>query len=198
MSRLARPFAHLNLRHNPFGELDHQTFVDLAVVDIAEFATLLQKPKQALQFVGKHGRGKTTRLRVLHAQFATAPYVQIYPEDRPPAFAPASLHFVDSVDHLRPRVRRKLLTDADSVAVTTHIDLSAEFAKAGFRVRTVVVAGLTTELLSEIVHRRIEHARRGAGELPTVEADELEILIAQFGDDLRTIESVLYERFQAK
>lgn len=197
MRPLERPFAHLNLRHNPFGELDHATFVALAVVDIAEFASLLRKPRQALQFVGRHGRGKTTRLRVLHAEFADAPYRQIYPEDPPPTFAAAALHFVDSVDHLPPPARRQLFSCADSLAVTTHRDLSAAFAKAGFHCTTVAVAGLTAEWLTEVVQRRIAHARRGPGPLPAIERPEIDDLIAQFGDDLRTIESVLYERFQA-
>ncbi|MFT5127396.1 MAG: hypothetical protein ACI8W8_000999 [Rhodothermales bacterium] len=197
MSRLARPFAHLNLRHNPFGELEHETFVALAVVDVAEFAKLLNRPSVALQFVGRHGRGKTTRLSVLHALFATAPYTQVYPDEPVPSFSAAPLHFVDSVDHLATTKRRRLFACADRIVVTTHVDLSAEFANAGFGVTTIRVEGVSRELLAEIVRRRIVHARRGPGPIPSVGNTEIDQLIANFGDDLRTIESVLYERFQS-
>lgn len=198
MSCLTRPFSHLNLRHNPFGELDHETFVALAVVDVEEFADFLREPGQAVQFVGRHGRGKTTRLRVLHAKFVEAPYVQVYQADPIPTFAAAPLHFVDSVNHLPAKLRRKLYCCSDRIAVTTHIDLSAEFASAGLQVKTAWIGGADREVLSEIILRRIEHARRGAGPVPVVAAEEINELIAAFGDDLRTIEAVLYERFQAK
>ena len=61
---------------------------------------------------------------------------------------------------------------------------------------SVEVGGASLELVSEIIRRRIEHARRGSGLLPTVEDDEILELIARFGDDIRGIESELYERFQ--
>ena len=33
------PFAHLNLRRNPFGEIDLSLWADLAVVDVDRFLT---------------------------------------------------------------------------------------------------------------------------------------------------------------
>jgi hypothetical protein len=197
MSRLTRPFAQLNLRYNPFGELEHETLVELAVVDLAAFAELLRSPRQALQFVGDHGRGKTTRLRVLHAAYAASPYKQFYPQSPEPSFASAAQYFIDSIDYLSRRARRRLYAAADSFAATTHSDLSAEFANAGYTVTSVQVSGVDRQTLAEIIQRRIEHARRALGPLPAVEPAEIDALIARFGDDLRAIEEALYEHFQA-
>ena len=60
----------------------------------------------------------------------------------------------------------------------------------------VVVQGISPALLSRIFQRRIEWARRSEDAVPTISNAALEALIAQYGDDLRMIEDVLYSVFQ--
>ena len=68
MPTLNLPFAHLNLRFNPFGEATPEERAKLAVVDIERFAQRLCAPGFAVQFIGEHGRGKSTHLLALHAR----------------------------------------------------------------------------------------------------------------------------------
>jgi len=66
---IALPFAHLNLRRNPFGELDLSQRAALAVVDVDRFVRRLAQPGYAVQFTGDRGRGKTTHLLAILRHF---------------------------------------------------------------------------------------------------------------------------------
>jgi fumarate reductase flavoprotein subunit len=66
------PFAHLNLRFNPFGELDLHLRADVAVVDLADWPKRLAAGRFAIQFLADCGRGKTTHLLALRRHFPDA------------------------------------------------------------------------------------------------------------------------------
>lgn len=197
-ARLTLPYAHLNLRRNPFGELPLVARPGLAVLDPAPYVQLLGEPRAALLFLGDKGRGKTTHLLTIRAARAGS-YVHL-PEDGPLPPVPVGLPllYLDECQRLRRRLRRRLFRGLGALVIGSHEDHSAELRAAGRVVTRVEVGGLLTlERLGQIVSRRIEAARRGPGSVPEVPSHSLEALVARFGDDVRGIEHHLYECFQA-
>ena len=190
------PFAHLNLRRNPFGEIDLSLWADLAVVDVDRFLPRLSQPGYAVQFMGKAGRGKTTHLMAILRHFPEAAYIHVGEGERPriPHGRPL---LIDEIQRVPPRRRRRVYRRPAALAVGTHEDLGRELVAAGFAVDTVEVGGrLDARRLVDIFHRRIEAARRGPGRLPRVTRATAEALIDRFGDDLRTIQWHVYDLFQ--
>jgi hypothetical protein len=188
------PFAHLNLRRNPFGELAVRERALLAVVDIATADAALNAGA-VVQVLGAHGRGKTTHLLALHARRRAAPFVRA---SVPQALElpPEGVAFVDEMDFVGPAARRALWRRAAGLAVATHVDLSAEIRGAGRTLETLELRGLTSTRLACIVDRRIEAARRGPGPVPYVPPASIESLRRACGDDVRAAERRLYDVFQ--
>ncbi len=195
---LTLPFAHLNLRRNPFGELTQDARPALAVLDPAPYLQLLAEPRATLLFLGDKGRGKTTHLLTIRAARAGT-YVHL-PEDGPLPTVPVGLPllYLDECQRLSRRTRRRLFRGSGALVLASHEDHGAELRAAG-RVVTRVEVGelLTIERLDSIVSRRIDAARRGPGSTPRVPLSSLKLLVARYGDDVRSIEHHLYERFQA-
>ncbi len=189
------PFAHLNLRFNPFGELEPQTRAELAVVSLEELPRQLQQQRVAVEFVGPHGHGKSTHLLALHALFAEAPYLKLHP-DSILDIADVPLLFVDSIEHLPRRRRRRLYRRTKTLALTTHDSLQAELQSAGYTVCTRIIDSTGASTITELVRRRIEHARRSPGPVPDVDAASIGRLKSRFGSDIRAIENYLYDIFQ--
>lgn len=195
---LTPPFAHLNLTHNPFGELPLALRGQLAVldVDVVPYLERLTRPGFALQILGECGRGKTTRLLALREHLPTAPYLHL-PEGGPCPHVPrARVLFLDETQRFSRWQRRQLWRRPASFVIGTHQDHRAEFERAGLQHETLELRGLSPEQLSAILARRIEAARRGPGEVPTLEAASVQQLIDRFGDDVRRVEGYLYEVFQ--
>jgi hypothetical protein len=195
---MSLPFAHLNLRYNPFGELPLDRRPGLAILDPSPLLARLEAPRATLQFLGEKGRGKTTHLLTL-AALRPGPYVHL-PEDGPLPDVPLGepLLYLDESQRLGWRARRALFKGPSRLVLGTHEDHSRQLRRAEREVTTVHVADqLTPERLGEIVERRVEAARRGPGQVPRVPLAGLGALLARFGDDLRGIEHHLYERFQA-
>ncbi len=166
------PFAHLNLRRNPFGELDESERAALAVVDVDAVAARLRAGAR-VQFVGDHGRGKTTHLLALRARLPEARYCR---RDRGQPLPDAPIVLVDEADAVPRR----------ACALGVHVPFEG--------VETISLPPLTSARLAAICERRIEHVRRGPGAVPRV--GNVDELIARFRDDLRAIEGHLYEVFQ--
>ncbi|MEL6898457.1 MAG: hypothetical protein AAFP90_20360, partial [Planctomycetota bacterium] len=67
---LWQPFAHLNLRRNPFGEITHEERGLLAIVDpvpLLQFLADDQTTPVAIQIIADCGRGKSSTIHALHA-----------------------------------------------------------------------------------------------------------------------------------
>jgi hypothetical protein len=62
------PYAHLNLRRNPFGEFSEDERTALALVDIEPIIERLNNPGYVVQFVGEKGYGKTTHLLAIRSR----------------------------------------------------------------------------------------------------------------------------------
>jgi hypothetical protein len=180
---LTLPFAHLNLRHNPFGEATREERASLAVVELPEL-----RPGDPVQFVGACGRGKTTHLLAIAALRPEAEYVRLDEgEDRVRSRSPVLL--IDEAQRLRD-VKGVL---GRALALGSHADLSS---RAGRPLRTVLLEGLGLGRLESVVSRRIEWARRGPGPVPRVARTTLAKLLARHGDDLRAMEGDLYDAIQ--
>jgi NAD(P)-dependent dehydrogenase (short-subunit alcohol dehydrogenase family) len=191
------PFIGLNLRCNPFGEVDRCDRVALAVTDAGDLAQRLARPGVAVQFVDEPGRGKTTHLLSLAANFSDAPFVRV-DEGATPEIPEAHPLFIDEAQRLPWRVRHRVFGRGDSVAIATSRDLGRELARHGLEVLTIAPGTtLTVRRVTEILNRRIHWARRGPGSIPQVGAEQAAGLLAHFGSDLRAIEEHLYEQFQA-
>jgi hypothetical protein len=193
---LALPYGRLNLRYNPFGELEPEERAALAVVDLAALLERLRRPPFVAQFLGEAGRGKTTHLLALRGHFPEAVYVHVGEGERP-VLPEAGVLFVDETQRLTPRARLRLFRRARVLALGTHEDHSAELSRAGVPFQTLEVGGVDLGRLERIVQARLQAARRGPGPLPQVPRRSLEALVARFGDDVRAIEHELYERIQS-
>jgi hypothetical protein len=192
----ALPFGHLNLRRNPFGELEPSERAVVAVVDVDRFVRRLKRPGYAVQFMGEPGRGKTTHLLAILRQFPHAVYVHVCEHERP-RIPPGQPLLIDEIQRLPRRRRRRVYRRPVSLALGTHQDLGAELVRAGFEVETIRPAEmLDARRLCQILNRRVEWARRGPGPLPQVRLHTAQTVIDRFGDDLRAIELCLYDLFQ--
>jgi hypothetical protein len=191
-----RPFVHLNLRFNPFGEMDLSDRAELAVVDILPLIGRVSRPGQAIQFIGDKGRGKTTHLLALHHGFPEAPYIHLdigwrgqIPQGHP--------LFIDEVQRVPRLQRQEVFSRPVSFILGTHVDYETELRRAGLEVQTIEPGPLlNADRLETILAKRIEWARRGPGPLPQVSRSTVEQLIKRFGDDVRAMEGNLYEMFQ--
>ncbi|MBI2571845.1 MAG: hypothetical protein HYV63_32955 [Candidatus Schekmanbacteria bacterium] len=186
-------YAHLNLRENPFGELQNDERAGVAVADVEELAACLAASRCAVQLLGAKGTGKTTHLLALKRFFPRAPYVHVAEGERP-AIPRGNPLFLDEAQRL-PRWRRwTLFRCRGALALASHIDHTAELQAAGYCVHTMVPAELlTTARLSAIFRLRLEHARRSGGPLPAISDDTVQSLKERFGNDVRAMEFALYE-----
>ena len=189
------PFSHLNLRFNPFGELNPEQRKQIAVVDIESIIRSLDLPSVAIQFLADHGRGKTTHLLALHKHYPDAEYTKIYTGDNP-EFMSQAIRFVDSIENITKKQRRDLYKKSGSIAFTTHTDLSQELERAGFSVINKIISMKNEKTLLQIFRQRIEYARRAEGATPHIDLETVKQLKQRYGDDVRAMESFLYEKLQ--
>lgn len=195
-SSLAFPFQHLNLRFNPFGELPLKYRAQLAIVEIDSYLEELQNDLTAIQFMADKGRGKTTHLLAIQDQFPEAAYVHL-PEDSRPPIPQGSPLFVDEVQRLNWFQRASVFRRPVPLVLGTHCDYRRQLRRFGRHVITVHVGEkMAPEVLTQIVQRRIEFARRQAGAVPKLTPQTIARLIETYGDDVRAIEGHLYNVFQ--
>lgn len=192
---LTLPYARLNLRRNPFGELEPEERARLAVTAVDGIAKRLRRPGLAVQLLGGPGCGKTTHLLALLRRFVGAPFVKVFEgvQVRIPRGHPL---FLDDA-HLLPAARlRRALRRPASFVLTSHVDLAAEIERCGLEALTVGPAEAhDADLLGRVFAVRVEAARRGPGPLPRVPRAAVEELVRRFGSDVRSMEHCLYRAF---
>lgn len=195
--RYSLPFAHLNLRRNPFEELTPELRGRLAVVDTAPYLEFLKAERATLVFIGHCGRGKSTHLHALRLHFPEAPYCYL-PEDGPqPKIPKAPLLFVDETQRLSWWRRWRLFAGSSRLILGTHCNEIPALKRAGRPVMKIEIQGLSEEKLQRIIEARLEWSRRGPGEIPSISEDQRGVLLAHFGDNIRALEYHLYEVFQS-
>ncbi len=190
------PFAHLNLRRNPFGEFSVEESTRLADVEVEEFDEFLREPGSALQFVGEKGYGKTTHLLAIRSRFPDAAYVHI-PEGERAEIPDGNPQLIDEAQRLTRQQKRRAFHSNVPLVLGTHRDFNRELARAGRRVRTIAVGDrMNSTLLSRILNSRIEWVRRDEGPVPGVRHRTAARLLERFGPDVRRIQYELYLVFQ--
>jgi hypothetical protein len=188
----SRAFLQHNLRWNPFEETSLEQRPDLAV----DVPNLHLQHRQAILFLGEKGRGKTTHLLGLHAQHPNAPYIHLPEFGQQPSIPKADLIFLDEAQRLPRLFRTRFWRRAKTWVIASHQDHRYELERAGFVVQVLHLQGLSFCKLEQIVQKRLEWARRGAGAVPNVPTALLQALLKQHSDDLRAIEDALYVWFQ--
>ena len=190
------PFAHLNLRRNPFGEFSVEERTVLADVDVLEYDDFLTEHGATLQFVGEKGNGKTTHLLAIRARFAESGYVHI-PEGEKAEVPSGNPILVDEAQRLTRWQQRQLFRSRAPLVLGTHRDFSQELTRAGRQVRTVAVSDrMSVKRLTRILNKRISWVRRGQGHVPSISCESAGHLLNQFGPDIRQILFEMYEKFQ--
>lgn len=191
------PWARLNLRRNPFGELTASERVETAVVAIDFYLDLLGQDSTAIQFIGDCGRGKTTRLLALRAKLPRSSYAYLGENLPCPAIPEGRPVMIDEAQRLTKLVKHRVFSTGLPLVLATHADLSRTLGRYGYTVHTQHV-GLSNgpELVEELLNRRIEASRLCDGPIPMVSREDAVCLVNRFGTDIRQMEHYLYERIQ--
>lgn len=190
------PFAHLNLRRNPFGEFSADENAALAEVDVDPFVAFLSQADAAVQFVGEKGYGKTTHLLALRARFAGAGYVHIA-EGEWGTIPTGSPLLIDEAQRLTRWQQFRVFRRHVPLVLGTHVDFAEPLRRAGRRVMTVPVEGrMNPERLARILNARIDWVRRREGPLPHVRVETASRLLERYGPDVRRVLHELYLLFQ--
>lgn len=177
------PFARLNLRYNPFGELPPEERGALAVVDLDPILADLSDGV-VVELLGPCGHGKTTHLLALHPRLPGSHYTRAVPRIDA---RPCDVLLLDEADHAWSLARWAAARKARRVVAATHRPLRWP----GWRVHTRPVAGPDP---ATAIARRIEAARRGPGPVPRVVS--VQGLVRRHGHDMRAMMADLYDRFQ--
>ena len=192
----ALPYSQLNLTRNPFGELSTDERIRVACLRSEEMMDFLKQPKSCLQFLGEKGRGKTTHLLFLRRKLKAGSYVH-YEEHEKTTVPDDTILILDEFQRLGRTKRRQAYRKANTLLLGTHQDYSHEIQRAGFKVKTIhVPIRLTATWLCEIAQKRIEEFRRNDGRIPHLRIQEAEALLSDYGSNLRSIFSHLYDCIQ--
>ena len=196
VQQLHLPYAHLNLRRNPFGELTVDDWIILADVEIDDEVAALSNSRTAIQYVGEKGHGKTTHLLAIRSRFPNAGYLHIPEGERRklPSGAPI---LIDEAQRLTVWQRWRLFRSSIPLVLGTHRDFATELARSGRHVTTIEVARRTdTARLHRLLNSRIAVVRRGPGTIPSISHGTTNELLKRFGPDIRAIVHTLYSEFQ--
>jgi hypothetical protein len=192
-------WAKCNLYRNPFGELTRPQRVEVAVVDVEPIVDLVSQPRHAVQFLGRCGRGKTTRMLKLSSQLRESSYTYL-PEDQPcPPIPMGQPVLIDEAQRLPRRVRHTVFASGLPLILSTHRNLARSLRQFGYSVHTQRIGtGNTPELLCTVLNRRIEASRLTEAPIPIISIDFARHLVRRFGTDIRGIENHLYELVQTQ
>jgi hypothetical protein len=188
-------FTDLNWRLNPFGAplFHEESELIVAQFDLDELATWLLQPGRAVEFVGPEGRGKSTHLRALHARFADKPFTHLAKGVPAPPIPSASVVFVDEIQRLGWFRRCQLWMRPVSFALASQRSRAWELRCLAREVRTCWLSGLGVSELETYVAQRLAWAKCSSGASPVVPENLLISIGKRHGQDVRAIESDLYD-----
>ena len=190
------PYAHLNLRRNPFGEFSEDERTALALVDVDAVIERLNDPRYVVQFIGEKGYGKTTHLLAIRSQLNSAGYVHI-PEGERASIPAGCPILIDEAQRLTRRQQFQLFRSHTPLVLGTHRDFQQKLRRSGRVVETIEVKhGTDTERLHRLLNARIEWVRRGDGNVPSITLATAANLRKEHGPDVRGILHQLYTVFQ--
>lgn len=186
---------------NPFsGVLDED--LDKTIVPRFNLEGILKKingsKPQAIEFLGKQGRGKTTHLVYLQKQISQYPIFKLNANSdfSEVINSPSETLFIDSIHHFNLMERVKLFKSKRVVIYTTHWNRKLDCLLAQKKYYSINFNSINTELLSSIINRRIQLALKEKCENEFIKHDEIKGLVKRFGDDYRGIINHLFSRYQ--
>ena len=194
------PWAWCNLRRNPFGELSREERPEVAVVDVQAITDLVSSNHQAVQLIGGCGRGKTTRMLVLHRELPESTYAYLSEFEPCPSIAAGSPVLIDEAQRLPRKIRKRVFASGLPLVLATHKDLTRPLKRAGYHVVTFHIGETNSpDLVCEALNRRIVASAIDSNcEVPALSLDDATTLVARFGSDIRAIEGYLYDVVQAQ
>lgn len=194
---IPQPFAQFNLTRNPFGEFTREQRGELSMLgeDVREALGLGHH--QAVQLIGRCGRGKTSHLLGLAARLPESYYVYM-PEDGPcPTIATGRPLIIDEAQRLPRRVRRDVFSTGLPLILATHRNLTISLRLFGYQVKTIRVGRkITPAHVRELMNRRIDYCRTSEDAVPLLDLRDAERLVRRFGSNVRAIENYLYDQVQ--
>lgn len=200
-------FAPLGLRWNPFGSVPEGELASLSMSDIpiAPMVAKLSRPpkegRQAFEFMGPCGHGKSTHLALIHQHFRALPLTMLRPEERVPPIPDAPIVFLDESQLLSRWQRWRLFRRRAHFVLGTHESHLSELEARGIEVFHHEVGRLAPEVfrtrIDEFVEARIGWASRRDGPTPPRPPEHtLQDIIARHGQHLRAIQDELYDHYQ--
>ncbi|MCP4511738.1 MAG: hypothetical protein GY826_35655, partial [Fuerstiella sp.] len=148
------PYAHLNLRRNPFGEFSEDERTALALVDVDAIITRLDDPQYVVQFVGEKGYGKTTHLLAIRSRLRDAGYVHIPEGERAPIPSGCPI-LIDEAQRLTCWQQLQVFRSNIPLVLGTHRDFHRQLRLAGRVVETIdVQQGTDVERLHRLLNAR--------------------------------------------
>lgn len=192
-----RPFAHLNLTRNPFGQFTQEERKSCIVADTKSYRSFLEEPGRALEFVAPGGRGKTTHLQALHNHYSDALFVRVNSDDQDlPDQQKKPLIFVDEFHFLSPAERGRIYSQWPALVIAAHTSYQQEMSRDGFHVHTERLQEYSLPTIQKMFSRRIQHCRREEGTLPELSDRTIQTLVDRYGDNIRAMKYHLYHVFQ--
>ena len=197
-------YSRLNLRFNPFGELDRQQRVECAVPKIelrplADFIASKTRERRAVQFLGSRGSGKTTHLWLLNSLLHDFHYLHI-PEGATRSLPQRSHLMIDEAQRMTWWQRRNSFKEARRVILGTHRCYAARLRRLGFNTVTVQLDTLPkADWLASLLKQKIDYAIRCPENADlTIAPNDVANLRDQYGHNIRQIERHLYEVIQSQ
>jgi len=195
-------FAHLNLRRNPFGELNAQERGQLAIVEISDITAFLNQPSTnlapAVQIVGEKGYGKTTHLLALQNCYPLCTYTWMPEGEHVTVNTNGDPVFVDEAQRLSRKQQVSLWRENKRLVLGTHDDFSDSLRSAGRPVLTIEARRHTSPAqVHAIMNERIRIFRRSLEPVPEFSLSVAEQLCERYGSDVRAMLGCLYEHFQS-
>lgn len=191
------PFAQFNLTQNPFGEMTREQRGELSLLseDVAQALSLDRH--QAVQLIGRCGRGKTSHLLGLSARLPDSIYVYL-PQDGPcPTIAAGEPLIIDEAQRLPRHVRHDIFATGLPLILATHRNLVLPLRRHGYQVQTIRVGRkITPAHVQMLMNTRIEYCRRNAQDVPRLGLSDAEYLVRRFGSNVRAMEHYLYDQVQ--
>ena len=189
-------YDHLHLRWNPFGEATPEERADLAHVNVDSFCRFLN-PNSALELRADHGRGKSTTLLALRKKLAPqAPHIRGSQHCKK-TLPVAPWVFLDEVQYFSLRqlwyFARQMKKQNGIVVYSTHQNRRWLFKLAGMQVQKHRINYAQPANLLALFNKRIEWAQNREGNPPKIDAQDIKILSELFGNDIRSMESHLYD-----
>ena len=195
-------FAHLNLRRNPFGELNAHERSQLAIVEVSDITAFLnQRPSglfPAVQIVGEKGYGKTTHLLALQNCYPHCTYTWMPEGEEVTVNTNGDPVFVDEAQRLTRKQQASLWREQKRLVLGTHFDFSDSLRSAGRAVLTIEARRKTNPAqVHAIMNERIRMFRRSLEPVPEISLTVAEQLCERYGSDIRAMLGCLYEHFQS-